>query len=316
MKIPVSCVYARLPRAGLGNKLFVWARAWVFAHQNDLPLLISMWGQVKLGPLLRGERHSRAYWGYFGRPGIAELLAGRAALALLPQEREPSIRKLSPIERSRRRLYVFDQLPDHRDYFWDLKPYRSELMTAMFAMLTPRHRRLLSTIVPGAIHVHVRMGDFRPLRPGEVYGAFGHVRVPLEYYAQLVRAVRAHIGFDAHVRVFSDGHDHELQELLNLPNVSRFDSGSDVVDLISLARCRVLITTPSSTYSYWAAFLSDRSVVVHHPAHFFKPMRPECVTSQWFEGAVDPNPTQWPELLRQNLASIGADLDQRMRTSL
>ena len=38
-----SCVYAKLPRGGLGNKMLVWARALVFSQRNSLPLFVSRW---------------------------------------------------------------------------------------------------------------------------------------------------------------------------------------------------------------------------------------------------------------------------------
>ena len=41
-------VYAKLPRAGIGNKLIVWARALVFAHVNNKLLLFQTGQNSKL----------------------------------------------------------------------------------------------------------------------------------------------------------------------------------------------------------------------------------------------------------------------------
>jgi hypothetical protein len=56
-------VVADLPRAGLGNILFVWAKALIFSRLNNLPLEIIGWDKFKLGPWLRGERSKRDYSG-------------------------------------------------------------------------------------------------------------------------------------------------------------------------------------------------------------------------------------------------------------
>src|SRR5262245_58768639 len=56
-----SVVLALLPNAGLGNKLFVWAKAGVFAHLNRLNSMVIGWTYPKIGPLLRGERSLRMY---------------------------------------------------------------------------------------------------------------------------------------------------------------------------------------------------------------------------------------------------------------
>ena len=51
----MSIVHAKLPRTGLGNKLTVWARAVVFAHNNNLPLITTGWWHIPIGTILRRE---------------------------------------------------------------------------------------------------------------------------------------------------------------------------------------------------------------------------------------------------------------------
>ncbi len=58
-------VLAELPRAGLGNRLLVWARACAFAQKNDFPLVVRGWDKFSIGPWIRRERVKRLYFGYF-----------------------------------------------------------------------------------------------------------------------------------------------------------------------------------------------------------------------------------------------------------
>ena len=53
---------AIFPRgAGLGTRLFPWARCVIFSHVNRVPMLASQWVQPRVGPLLRGGIDLRAY---------------------------------------------------------------------------------------------------------------------------------------------------------------------------------------------------------------------------------------------------------------
>src|SRR5437016_14429720 len=63
---------AVLPRTGLGNRLFPWARCRVFSFQNKAPMLSPRWAQLKIGPLLRGESDPRLYFNLF-KPGADEV---------------------------------------------------------------------------------------------------------------------------------------------------------------------------------------------------------------------------------------------------
>jgi len=55
------------------------------------------------------------------------------------------------------------------------------------------------------------------------------------------------------VTVFSDGTDEQLAPVLSLPGVRR--AAPAVVDLIRMSRARVLVTTGTSSFSAWAAYL-------------------------------------------------------------
>ena len=54
-----NIVLAKLPKAGLANKLLVWARALVFAKENNYELFVIGWFDFKLGPFLRNEKTKR-----------------------------------------------------------------------------------------------------------------------------------------------------------------------------------------------------------------------------------------------------------------
>lgn len=58
---------AILPRAGLGNRLFAWARCCIFSHLRHIPMLAPSWFQVRPGALLRRELDPKFYHNLFTR---------------------------------------------------------------------------------------------------------------------------------------------------------------------------------------------------------------------------------------------------------
>ena len=51
----------RLGGAGLGNILFPWATALVYAKNNNLERIQTTWRNLKIGTFLRKERDKRMY---------------------------------------------------------------------------------------------------------------------------------------------------------------------------------------------------------------------------------------------------------------
>ena len=62
----------RLGGAGLGNILFPWARALVYAQENSCIRIQTTWKNLKIGTFLRKERDKRLYFDLFtGEDGIS-----------------------------------------------------------------------------------------------------------------------------------------------------------------------------------------------------------------------------------------------------
>lgn len=294
--------YAKLPKAGLGNMLLVWARALVFAHLNGLPQLTPNWTHIKIGPILRRERSSRLYSGYFKDLSHVNYAKQVFILRTYKHVAEPAIGSL-PDGQISRKLFVFKEIPHWADYFKDIKGYRDLIKSNLISMLSEQSRMSLSKLKPPVIGVHIRRADFRDLRAGEDFSKVGLVRTPLSYFKNMINSIREIHGNCLPVTVFSDGHDSELGEVLDLPDVSRCPPNTDIVDLLLLSKSKLIITSAGSTFSYWSAFLADAPVVLHWE-HVHQSIRPEEINRTWFEGGVSGMTDAWPLLLKQNIHSI------------
>jgi hypothetical protein len=298
-----SCVHARLPRGGLGNKLLVWARALVFAHTHGLPLLTSGWAEVKLGPYLRRERSKRQYWGYFPHsPAPGLLQQALLAWAYQPPIVEPALDMPLGDVAASRQVCVFERVPPWEDYFQGLRGHEGLVSAAFHQALGDGYARLSQAAPKPTVAVHVRRSDFRELAPGEVLGKACNVRTPIDFYVDVVNGLRAIAGHALPVTVFTDGRAEDVRALLDLPQVTMAAHNPDIVDLILMSQARCLVTSAGSTFSYWAAYMSEASVILH-PGHDVA-IRSDAMRAVHFEGPL-PTPDQPSELLRQNLRALG-----------
>jgi hypothetical protein len=297
---PAYC-HAKLPKSGLGNKLFVWAKAHVFARLNHLPLVVTGWAQLQLAPILHG-RDFRFYWNYF-RPVKEVNWLKQAAIRRRAKivEEPPVVRSELP---SQPAIYEFSEIPHWSDYFGDLKAHREMIREALFEMLTPARRRELALATKTQISVQVRLGDFRPLKQDEDFAKVGGVRTPLTYFANIINGIREIHGTEVPVTVFSDGTAQQLGELLSLPAVSLATKQTAVVDMLSMAAGKVLVPSAGSTFGFWAGFLGGCAIIMH-PNHIHKSIRPDSVNEMFYEGPAVGPANQWPELLQKNIRAIG-----------
>src|SRR6185437_1273319 len=103
---------------------------------------------------------------------------------------------------------------------------------------------------------HIRLGDFRAAQPEQVLsGRVDGVRIPLAWYQRVIERVRE-THPDLPIQIFSDGREHELNDLLAISGVTLRREPSDIGDLLALAQARLLIGS-NSTFSRWAAFLGN-----------------------------------------------------------
>jgi len=259
-----SVVFARLPRAGLCNKLLVWARAFVFAHKYGLPLYVFGWSEFKIGPYLRFERSKRRYWGYFkshSKPGMILSLIFPFCYKI---KNEPNLDdSMSHSVLNTKELYLFDTVPPWPDYFNGLRGQEELVRSAFMSILHPRCIKEMNKQNAPVIGVHIRRSDFRDLSQDELLGESGNVRTPLLYYIEVILALREMTGRTLPVTVFTDGYEDDVAEVLALPRVSMSATNSDILDLINLSQSTCLVTSIGSTFSYWAAYISTGLIITH-----------------------------------------------------
>jgi Glycosyl transferase family 11 len=291
--------HARLPNAGLGNKLFIWAKAYMFSRLNGVPLRVTGWLQLQRGSILHGLDF-RLYWNYFKRVDEAGWRTNRYAARHYRIIAEPAVERRD-IEPGA--IYEYSKVPHWSNFFGDIRDNREQVRDALLAMLTDARVRELGRHKPPVIAVNVRMGDFKKLQPNQDFAKVGSTRTPLTYFRELIEEIRKLHGTALPVEIVTDGRTRELRELLQLPNVSMAPSRSKIVDILMMSRSKVLLTSTGSTFSYWAGFLGDCALIMH-PDHIHKPIRPEAVNRNFYEGPLVGAPETWPPQFVDSLRDI------------
>lgn len=297
----MSFVFAKLPKAGLGNKLLVWAKAYAYAKTNNRELVVIGWLHFSFSNLKLWNKNKRFYSGYFIQENNFKYLLYYIFISVFNKKR--ICYEFENINNVNCKIQVFSKVPHWSDYFKGIRENHKLISDAFFKMLKPEILNEYKKIESPAIAIHIRMGDFRKLKEGEDFRKVGGVRTPLSYFINLINNLRVKTVFDLPVTIFSDGTEYELSEILNMPNVKKANNKKDILDMLQMSKADIIISSAGSTFSFWSAYFS-RAIVFIHPDHFHSYIRPEFINSKIFEG---PTPLDWnncPVLLEKNLQSL------------
>jgi hypothetical protein len=253
--------------------LIPWARALLAASLLDAHCFAPAFGLNR-----------RRYWRHFGTPRY-DWLRNRSLPHLLPRVEFTeadwrrhgagdvlvALRAFATEHRLlERRLYVFvtsGMWGGYRHIEAARGQVRAILQTSRYA--ARNLTQLASRLDPSrlTIGMHVRFGDFRPPDAARDYRGLWNTALPMEWYVNVARRLQQEFGSEAQFLVVSDGTREQLQPLLQaVPCVTTADIlDSDCSDLLALADADLLVCSISS-YSQWAAFLSEAPYLWYGPS--------------------------------------------------
>ncbi len=263
----------RLGGAGLGNILFPWATALVYARDNNLKRIQTTWKNLKIGTFLRKERDKRMYMDLFtGDDGVSGL------------------KKFWLLNFTNQVKYFSDMDSLFEPFKKDHLLVKSELLNIM----SSHHLEKAMSSNNNSIAIHIRMGDFEDSNNEDfLRGGAWNYRVPIEWYKTIIGKIRKVSNIP--IYIYSDADDIELEEILEIDNCNRAYFGSAISDMIALSRCRILVSS-ASTFSMWASFLGQIPTI-----WFPGQMRQKVIIdNKLFEGEIDYNdalPTSITQLI-------------------
>lgn len=258
--------------AGLGNELVPWCRSFLAAQLLGAHSVAPAFG---LNP--------RRYGRHFGTPAW-DWLAHRMAVRVLPTlefteqdyldhgggdvvsalrafaeqkalfERQVFVLQTAGMWGG---MHHIEAAREHARSLLYLSRFAARNLLALRARLDPA--------LP-VVAMHVRFGDFgAPLDPGQYRGRF-NASLPLSWYRRVAESIHRQCRGDVQFLIVSDAPPSSLGSLTTgLPCVSSAGlADSDCSDLLALAQADLLVCSISS-YSVWAAFLSDAPYLWYGP---------------------------------------------------
>ena len=228
----------RLGGAGLGNILFPWANALVYAKDNNLKRIQTTWKNLKIGTFIRKERDKRMYMDLFT---VDDGVSGFKKFWLLNFTNQ--VKYFSDIDS------LFEP------FIKDHALVKSEL----FNIINPCHFERALEFNNNSVAIHIRLGDFIHTNNEDILrNGVWNYRLPIKWYKSIISKIRE--VSDIPIHIFSDTEDEVLNELLEIDNCYRVYFGSAISDMVALSRCRVLVSS-ASTFSMWASFLGQMPTI-------------------------------------------------------
>jgi len=250
----------RLGGAGLGNILFPWAAALVYAKTHKLIRIQTTWKNLKFGTFIRKERDKRMYMDLFtGSDG----LSGFKKFLLLNFSKN---------------VKVFSGM---NELFEPFKNNQIFVKKELLKMINPYHLTRAKEFNSNSIAIHIRMGDFNnPINENILRNGAWNYRLPIKWYVSIIEKIQKESSLP--IYIFSDAEDSELKKILAYDNCKRAYFGSAISDMLALSTSKVLISS-ASTFSMWASFLGQMPTI-----WFPGQMRQKLILEKSkFEGEVD-----------------------------
>jgi len=230
--------------AGLGNGLFPWARAELFARGSNVPVLAPQWTRIRIGPYLRREPEKRRYGGFFRSP---------------EHVRGPSRAAISAFARRMREGESESVYARAKESHWP-SVVRFEGIGDLFAPLANEHAFVRYD--GPFIAMHVRRGDLT--RQGFTQRALLEVKqfTPLSWFVAMAHAARrSDSARKRPIVVFTDGSAQEVAELLAVDGVLLHSGPCAITDLWTMTRAAALFASGFSTFGMWASYLGGMPTI-------------------------------------------------------
>lgn len=115
---------------------------------------------------------------------------------------------------------------------------------------------------------HIRRGDFKKMNKNDQWipGSFFSRTIPIEWLLSIGNRLKTHFGNSVEFIVVSDSNSKEIQEFVHrFKSITTFNQNYNCYsDLLILSQSDLLVCS-NSTYSLWAAFLSNSPYIFFSP---------------------------------------------------
>jgi hypothetical protein len=280
-------IIARLPHAGLANKLLVWSKAVMFATNKGLSykdVIVYPWIDFHPKRILSLNKDQRFYYKYFKTNDFKSFIRGLFGGCLII---EPNI----DIDIVARNKYLFQEIPSKKDYFEYIRGAEPVIKEAFLNIINPYYINIANDFSDFDIAIHIRKGDF----PQNLQLSSNHI-------ISLIQEINRLSSKPPRIYIFSDGAESELSDILHFTNVTLMKNNSAIVDLLLMGKGKIIIPSIQSTFSYFASYLSD-AIILRHFNDPFSKIRNNTYNEYWCTLDSDQS-IQMPQKVQELLKSL------------
>lgn len=252
----------RIGGLGLGNMLFTYARALLYAREHDAAVIRPTWNSIPVGQILRGDKNKRFYHDLFVNE-TGEIAGVKKAWLLLRGKKVPEERlKSDQTDRLEDgEIAVFSGMEGEFEPL--MGKGNSRFLYQHFQAILQENNRKALMFEPGnGVCVHVRLGDFTKGSQQDLKAGLPNRSIPISWYVSIVEQLQRVLPGGTKVYIFSDGTDEELSELLRLPNVQRITFGTAIADIMAMTKAKIFVAS-GSTFSRWVRFLGQMTTIAY-----------------------------------------------------
>lgn len=235
----------RIGGLGLGNMLFTYAKAVLYARDHGARLIWPTWVSIPVGQILRRESNKRFYHDLFqNRIGA---VSGFQKLRLL-WTRKKDIVVMEGMEGE------FEPIAGKEN---------SEYLYRHFQTILQERNRKAMEFEPGnGICMHIRLGDFTRGTEADLKAGNPNTSIPIEWYIDVIQQIRDAVSETLPVYIFSDGSREELEDILALPGVQQVTFGTAIGDILAMSKARLFVAS-GSTFSRWVRYLGRMNTITY-----------------------------------------------------
>jgi len=287
----MQLVMAKFGRGeGLGNRLFPFSRALIYAKQYNLPYLRPLFENLKyktfrMGGISYGKSARKILLldnFYFQQPNYIDFFSSLKMSVRLNHISEPE-NLLNPvnidnciIDFSKKRTFDI------------LEPYRKLIKDEIYSITKPKWVDFVTKADSFPIAMNIRMGnDFNELQMKYSYFQDSGIKTPLNWYKKTLNIIREIKGYNVPVMIITDGTARQLKLLLDMPEVYFIQTPAAITDLLLLSKAKFLLCSGGSTFSCWASFLDKQPTLTFPGQHPNKYLLSSNI-SDHFVGEFDP----------------------------
>jgi len=254
---------------GLGNRLFNWARAQVYAEKFGLELISPIWFSPRFRQVFEGGSIHDTNFDLFvnGKEDHRHYIGALLKIfgEVIP---EPIMLSEQPnLLHKKFGLIQFYGVGGDYHSFTPLAGEQRFLRERLTSIVRQKWRNLILSYdgyASTAIGVHIRYGrGFREAEKKEDFFLKGTIKTPSTWFVDTLKTIRDKVGFDVPVLLVSDGEINELEPILNLSNVRLVRPACPISDLLLLSHTRLLVGSGGSSFSAWASYLGGIPTFVH-----------------------------------------------------